>query len=93
MPSIKKIYVEDFGALETEALKIDYLRFNLKSDLSDNEIATLATYFRRVGFSSYKKNSVDIVLILTLNLYCMLLSYDSDTVNIVTSYIKYYIHI
>ena len=55
MSSIKKIYVEDFGALETEALKIDYLRFNLKSDLSDNEIATLATYFRRVGFSSYKK--------------------------------------
>lgn len=55
MPSIKKIYVEDFGALETQALKIDYLRFNLKSDLSDNEIATLATYFRRVGFSSYKK--------------------------------------
>ena len=55
MPSIKKIYVEDFGALETEALKIDYLRFNLKSDLSENEIATLATYFRRVGFSSYKK--------------------------------------
>ena len=55
MPSIKKIYVEDFGALETEALKIDYLRLNLKSDLSDNEIATLATYFRRIGFSSYKK--------------------------------------
>jgi len=34
---------------------------------------------------------IDIVLILTLNSYFMLLPYDSDIVNIITSYIKYYI--
>jgi len=49
------IYTKDFGSLEAESLKIDYLRFNLKSSLRDSEIATLATYFRRSGFSSYKK--------------------------------------
>jgi hypothetical protein len=41
--------------LETESLKIDYLRFNLKSYLYDSEIHDLAVYFRRIGFSSYKK--------------------------------------
>ena len=50
-----KIYAEDFGSLETESLKIDYLRFNLKSYLHDSEIHNLAVYFRRIGFSSYKK--------------------------------------
>ena len=50
-----KIYAEDFGSLETESLKIDYLRFNLKSYLYDSEIHDLAVYFRRIGFSSYKK--------------------------------------
>ena len=49
------IYTKDFGSLETESLKIDYLRFNLKSSLRDSEISTLATYFRQSGFSSYKK--------------------------------------
>ena len=49
------IYTKDFGSLEAESLKIDYLRFNLKSSLRDSEISTLATYFRRSGFSSYKK--------------------------------------
>ena len=41
--------------MEAESLKIDYLRFNLKSVLPDSEISTLATYFRRSGFSCYKK--------------------------------------
>ena len=50
-----KIYAEDFGSLEIESLKIDYLRFNLKSYLNDSEISNLAVYFRRLGFSSYKK--------------------------------------
>jgi len=50
-----KIYAEDFGSLKTESLKIDYLRFNLKSYLNDSEISNLAVYFRRLGFSSYKK--------------------------------------
>nr|YP_001936327.1 hypothetical protein Heak293_Cp026 [Heterosigma akashiwo]ABV65933.1 conserved hypothetical protein [Heterosigma akashiwo] len=50
-----KIYAEYFGSLETESLKIDYLRFNLKSYLHDSEIQNLAVYFRRLGFSSYKK--------------------------------------
>ena len=50
-----KIYIEDFGSLEIESLKIDYLRFNLKSYLNDSEISNLAVYFRRLGFSSYKK--------------------------------------
>ena len=49
------IYTKDFGSLESESLKIDYLRFNLNSSLRDSEISTLATYFRRSGFSSYKK--------------------------------------
>ena len=51
-----KIYPEDFGSLETESLKIDYLRFNLKSYLHDSEIHNLAVYLRRIGFSSYKKD-------------------------------------
>ena len=51
-----KIYIEDFGSLETESLKIDYLRFNLKSYLHNSEIHNLAVYFRRLGFSSYKKD-------------------------------------
>jgi len=42
-----KIYSKDFGSLETESLKIDYLRFNLKSSLRDNDISTLAAYFRQ----------------------------------------------
>lgn len=50
-----KIYAEDFGSLEIESLKIDYLRFNLKSYLNDSEISNLAVYFRRLRFSSYKK--------------------------------------
>ena len=50
-----KIYTEDFGSLKTELLKIDYLHFNLKSYLNDSEIYNLAVYFRRLGFSSYKK--------------------------------------
>ena len=50
-----KIYIEDFGSLEIESLKIDYLRFNLKSYLNDSEISNLAVYFRRLEFSSYKK--------------------------------------
>lgn len=50
-----KIYADDFGSLEIESLKIDYLRFNLKSYLNDSEISNLAVYFRRLGFSSYKK--------------------------------------
>ena len=50
-----KIYAEYFGSLKTEALKIDYLRFNLKKYLHDSEIQNLAIYFRRLGFSSYKK--------------------------------------
>ena len=50
-----KIYTEDFCSLEIESLKIDYLRFNLKSYLNDSEISNLAVYFRRLGFSSYKK--------------------------------------
>ena len=50
-----KIYTKDFGSLEAESLKIDYLRFNLKSSLRDSDISTLATYFRRSGFSSYIK--------------------------------------
>jgi hypothetical protein len=50
-----KIYTEDIGSIETESLKIDYLRFNLKSYLHDSEIQNLAVYFRRLGFSSYKK--------------------------------------
>ena len=50
-----KIYTKNFGSLEAESLKIDYLRFNLKSSLRDSEISTLATYFRRSGFSSYIK--------------------------------------
>ena len=41
--------------MEIELLKIDYLRFNLKSYLNDIEISNLAVYFRRLGFSSYKK--------------------------------------
>lgn len=41
--------------METESLKVDYLRFNLKSYLHDSEIHNLAVYFRRIGFSSYKK--------------------------------------
>lgn len=48
-------YTKGFGSLEAESLKIDYLRFNLKSSLRDSEISTLATHFRRSGFSSYKK--------------------------------------
>jgi len=44
-----KIYTQDFGSLETESLKIDYLRFNLKSYLNDSEISNLAVYFRRLG--------------------------------------------
>lgn len=50
-----QIYIEDFGSLEIESLKIDYLRFNLKSYLNDSKIYNLAVYFRRLGFSSYKK--------------------------------------
>lgn len=50
-----KIYIEDFGSLEIDSLKIDYLRFNLKSYLNDSEISNLAVYFIRLGFSSYKK--------------------------------------
>lgn len=50
-----KIYTKDFGLLEAELLKIDYLRFNLTSSLRESEISTLATYFRRLGFSSYRK--------------------------------------
>ena len=50
-----KIYAEYFGSLKTESLKIDYLRFNLKQYLHDSEIQNLAVYFRRIGFSSYKK--------------------------------------
>lgn len=50
-----KIYTKDFGSLEAESLKIDYLRFNLKASLRDSEISTLATYFRLLGFSSYIK--------------------------------------
>jgi hypothetical protein len=38
-------------------------------------------------------NILDIVLILTIKLYCMLLSYNSDMLNIIKSYIKCYIHI
>jgi len=49
-----KIYIEDFGSLEIESLKIDYLRFNLKSYLNDSEISNLAVYFRRLGFSCLK---------------------------------------
>lgn len=50
-----KIYKEDFGSLETESLKIDYLRFNLNPYLHDSEIQNLAVYFRSLGISSYKK--------------------------------------
>lgn len=49
------IYTEYFGSLETESLKIDQLRFNLKSYLHDSGIQNLAIYFRRLGFNSYKK--------------------------------------
>ena len=49
------IYNKDFDSLEAKSLKIDYLRFNLKSFLRDSEISTLATYFRRSGFNYYKK--------------------------------------
>ena len=31
-----EIYAEDFRSLRTESLKIDYLRFNLKSHLCDS---------------------------------------------------------
>ena len=55
-----KIYIEDFGSLQTESLSIDYLRFNLKSYLRDSEINNLAVYFRRLGFSSYIKERDDI---------------------------------
>ena len=50
-----KIYAEYFGSLKIDSLKIDYLRFNLKSYLHYSEIQNLAVYFRRLGFSSYKK--------------------------------------
>lgn len=50
-----KIYPEDFGSLKIESLKIDYIKFNLKQYLHDSEIQNLAVYFRRLGFSSYKK--------------------------------------
>lgn len=49
------IYPEDFGSLRTESLKIDYLQFNLKTYLHYSEIQKLAVYFRRLVFSSYKK--------------------------------------
>ena len=41
--------------MKTELLKIDYFRFNLKSYSHDSEIQNLVVYFRRLGFSSYKK--------------------------------------
>jgi len=52
---INNIYTKDFASLEAESLKIDYLRFNLRSFLRNSEIAELATYCRRAGFSSYVK--------------------------------------
>lgn len=74
-----KIYAEYFGSLETESLKIDYLRFNLKSYLHDSEIQNLAVYFRRLGFSSYKKErdknkerTALTISIPRLPLYCIL---------------------
>ena len=78
-----QIYIEDFGSLEIESLKIDYLRFNLKSYLNDSEIYNLAVYFRRLGFSSYKKERDNIkesknvlqslmISISRLLLYCVL---------------------
>jgi hypothetical protein len=75
-----KIYAEYFGSLETESLKIDYLRFNLKSYLHDSEIQNLAVYFRRLGFSSYKKSATrtkNVLQSLTISiprlpLYCIL---------------------
>ena len=54
-----EIYTEDFGSLGTASLKIDYLRFNLKSHLWDSKINNLAVYFRRLGFSSYIKERDD----------------------------------
>lgn len=41
--------------METKSLKIDQLQFNLKSYLHDSEIHSLAAYFRRIRFNSYKK--------------------------------------
>lgn len=49
-----KIFLDDFHSLETESLRIDYLRFNLDF-LGNSEIHKLATYFKRLGFSSYTK--------------------------------------
>jgi len=54
-----EIYAEDFGSLGTELLKIDYLRFNLKSHLYDGEINNLTVYFRRLEFSFYIKERDD----------------------------------
>lgn len=54
-----KIYAEYFGSLEIESVKIDYLWFNFKSYLHDSEIQNLAVYFKRLGFSSYKKERND----------------------------------
>ena len=50
-----EIFPEDFGSLKTESLSIDYIRLNLKSYLRESEINDLAVYFRRLGFSFFKK--------------------------------------
>ena len=52
---MNKIYSKDFKSLEFESLKIDYLRFNLKSYLHQSEINNLAVYFRRLGFNSFQR--------------------------------------
>jgi hypothetical protein len=55
-----KFLQEDFGSLKIKSLRVNYLRFNLKSYLYNSEIHNLVVSPKPIGFSSYKKNSVTI---------------------------------
>lgn len=53
---MNKIYPEDFGFFQFEALKVDYLRFNFNY-LKSNQMLKLVAYFQILGFNSYLKRS------------------------------------
>jgi len=52
---INHIYFQDFGSLESELLRIDYIRWNLVP-LKPYQINKAASYFKTLGFNSYQKD-------------------------------------
>lgn len=52
---MNNIYSHDFGSLKSKSLRIDYIRWNLVS-LTPDQIYKSASYFKTLGFNSYKKD-------------------------------------